>query len=612
MPIPRRLLLGMAIGLVTAGLLSAVAMSGSGVSVGDLGGAISLLVTGALVGIGYALLFQPVSGGHVENLMSGIALGVIAWVVLPMNVYPALMGSGPIWEAATAAVLFPQLIASLLQGGFIGLAYGLAYELSAERLGLAKPESMVAPVPISMRIVIIGGGYAGVNAAQELEQELEDEPSVGIWLISQTNYLLYTPMLSEVSASAVDSQHISPPLRSFFRRVQVVQGAVGRVDLKQQTVHLVPDARSPQRELPFDHLVLTPGAVPNFFGIKGVEAEAFTFKSLEDAVLLRNQMIDMFERANFETEAEERCPMLTFVVAGGGFAGVELIGAMNDFTRGILPYYPNIPPEEVRLILIHAGDTILPELSASLGEYAQKKLEERGVEFKLGVRVTGAEPGAVLLNDEVLPAETFVWTAGNKPSPLLATLGLPTTKRGQIEVNAELGVSGVPGLWAAGDCARVPDLDTGKFVPPTAQHALREGKVLGYNVAASIRGRPLKTFRYKTRGSMAALGHQLAVAEVLGYRFSGFLAWLMWRAFYLSKLPTLEKQARVGLDWLLDIFFAPDIVQTIDFSRSKLTGSPDEDTRRGSRKRIRSRSGGDQMTVPSPRDRSRRIDPRLE
>jgi NADH dehydrogenase len=209
----------------------------------------------------------------------------------------------------------------------------------------------------------------------------------------------------------------------------------------------------------------------------------------------------------------------------------------------------------------------LPELSESLGKYAREKLEERGIEFKLGVRVTGAEPGKVFLGDETLSTETFIWTAGNKPSPILESCGQPLTKRGQIEVNSHLAVPGMPGLWAAGDCAQIPDLSTGKFCPPTAQHALREGKVVGYNVAATIKGKPLKTFNFKTLGSLAALGHQLAVAEIMGYRFSGFLAWLMWRGIYLSKLPTLDKQVRVGLDWLLDVFFPPDIVQTIDFSR---------------------------------------------
>lgn len=572
MYIIRRLILGAVIGLAISGLMLVFldidsSRSGNSVSVADLGGTVALLAVGFIIGASYAVLFQPIPKGHPENLMNGLVLGLFAWVVLAVNVFPGLTGSAPMWGATAAASLFPQLISYLLQGGFIGLTYGLVYQGLAGRLRLAAPDSDRTAAAITTRVVVLGGGYAGVSAAKVLERELADHPHVAIFLVSQTNYLLHTPMLSEVSASTVDAQHISPSLRSFFRRVQVVQGAVEEVDLKQRIVHLAPDPRSPHRELPFDHLVLTLGSVPNFFGNKEVEREAFTFKSLEEGVLLRNQIIDMFERADFETDPAKRRQMLTFVVAGGGFAGVELIGGLNDFARGMLPFYPNISPEELRLILVHSRDTILPELSASLGKYAQEKLNERGVEFKLGVRVTGARPGAVLLGEEEISTETFIWTAGNKPNPALETLGLPLTKRGQVEVNTELAVPNVPGLWAAGDCAQVPDVSTGKFCPPTAQHALREGKVIGYNIAAVIKNRPLKTFSFKTLGSLAALGHQLAVAEIMGYRFSGFLAWLMWRSIYLSKLPGFDKQLRVGLDWILDVFFPPDIVQTIDFSR---------------------------------------------
>jgi NADH dehydrogenase len=569
----RRLLLGAIIGLGVAGLMLlvvnlSVAMSGRGVTVTELGGAGGLLVAGVLLGASYAALFQPDHGGHLDNLMSGLVVGLLAWVILALNLYPVLGGSSPMWQAAAVVLTLPELIALLWQGGLIGLVYGLIYQGAGERLALAEPERPLTDPPITTRVVILGGGYAGVSVAQALERELAAEPGVGIWLVSETNYLLHTPMLSEVSASTVQAQHISPVLRSFFRRVQVVQGAVARIDLERRVVQLAPDARSPQRELAFDHLVLTLGSVPNFFGNAGVEAEAFTFKSLEEAVLLRNQVIDMFERADFEPDEARRRRMLTFAVAGGGFAGVELIGGLNDFARSLLPYYSNISPHELRLVLIHSRQTILPELSERLGQYAQQKLEARGIEFRLGVRVTGAEPGRVLLGDDDLATETFVWTAGNQPNPMLADLGLPLTQRGQLEANTELEVSGAPGVWAAGDCAQIPDLSTGKFCPPTAQHALREGKVLGYNIAARIKGKPLKTFHFKTLGSLAALGHQLAVAEIMGYRFSGFLAWLMWRGIYLSKLPTLDRQVRVGLDWLLDVFFPPDFVQTIDFSRA--------------------------------------------
>jgi NADH dehydrogenase len=568
----RRILLGMAVGLIIAGLMVSVITGVPGVlspsiTVMDLGGTSGLLAAGMLTGSVYAWLFRPTPGDHAEHLLTGLVMGLITWVVLSVNVLPALMGESPMWEVRSVRHFFPALVAYLFQGSFIGLIYGLIYISVAKPWHLSEPEPSLAAPVATTRVVIVGGGYAGVYAAQTLERELGDVPNVGIWLVSDTNHLLHTPMLSEVSASAVAAQHISPALRSFFRRVQVVQGYVERVDLEKRVINLTSGAHGARKALSFDHLVLATGSVPDFFGNAGIEAHARTFKSLGDAVLLRNQVIDVFERADFEPDAHKRRSLLTFVVAGGGFAGVELIGALNDFARGMLPHYPNIAPEELQLILVHAHETILEELGESLGKYAQKKLERRGVKFILGTRVTGAETGRVFLGERVLDAETLVWTAGNRPSPLLETLGLPLTERCQIETSPEMAVPGTPGLWACGDCARIPDLATGGSCPPTAQHALREGKLLGHNVAASIKGTPLKRFKYDALGSLAALGYQVAVAEILGFRFSGFLAWLMWRGIYLVKLPALDRQLRVGLDWLLDIFFPPDMVQTIGFSR---------------------------------------------
>jgi NADH dehydrogenase len=573
----RRALLGMAIGLTIAGAMIAAigiiaGISGEGVTPMGLGGSAGLLAAGVLTGGSYAWLFRPRPGRHMVHLLNGLVLGLIVWVILSVNVLPGLMGQSPMWEIGTVRGFFPALVAYLFQGAFIGLIYSLVYLRAVEPWNLTEPEPSATPPTITTRVVIVGGGYAGVNAVQTLERALGDHPHVGIWLVSDTNYLLHTPMLSEVSASAVDAPHISPVLRNFFRRVQVVQGCVDRVDLERRTVHWSSGTRGSEQALSFDHLVLATGSVPDFFGNAGIEAQAFTFKSLRDAVLLRNQVIDVFERADFERDPQKRRRLLTFVAAGGGFAGVELMGALNDFARGMLPYYPNIPPEELQFILVHAHEAILEELSESLGRYAQKKLEQRGVQFILGERVIGAEPGRVFLGERILEAETFIWTAGNKPSPLLKTLGLPLTKRGQIETDANLAVPGATGLWAAGDCARIPDLSTGGFCPPTAQHALREGKALGRNVATSIRGDSPKPFKYRTLGSLAALGYQVAVAEILELRFSGFLAWLMWRGIYLVKLPTLEKQVRVGMDWLLDVFFPPDMVQTIGFSRTMTNG----------------------------------------
>lgn len=570
----RRVAVGLVLGLAVAALqLVLVTQSAMltteraladayAISIADLGGPVRLLVAGALLGVTYALIFRPAPGGHADNVMSGMVLGVVGWVLFALNLFPLLKGSPPMWQIEFAADIFPKLIAYVLQGSLIGLIYGLI----CYRIGLFQPQSQPAQPDSVTNVVIIGGGYAGVSAAQSMDKAWANAPEFQVWLISEHNYLVHTPMLSEVSSSAVTPQNISPPLRAFFKRVRVISGEVTAVDWTANKITLKPDHRYPHREIPFDMLVVAAGGVPNFFGNRDVEAHTLTFKSLSDSMALRNQMIEMFERADFESDPVAKRRMLTFAVVGGGFAGVELIGGLNDFGRGMLPYYPNVRADDMRFVLIHTRDTILPELSEELGRLAQEKMAARGVEFILNSRVTGAEPGAVILGDEKILAETVVWTAGNRPSPVVDLLGVELTRRGQIPVTATMCSSERPELWAAGDCAQIPVPDVeGQFYPPTAQHALREGKLLGQNVVAASRGEAPQPFVYKSVGSLAALGHQLAVAEIFGMRFSGFLAWLMWRGIYLAKLPNLDKRLRVLFEWILDVFFPPDIVQTIDF-----------------------------------------------
>ena len=562
----RRFIAGLLIGLAVAVLeviLMALGPTAAPVGTdGNAGGAMRLLVAGASLGGAFALLFRPAPGGHPENVMGGVVMGVVAWAVLAISLFPILSADAPRWRVDTAARMVPELVAYVLHGSLTGFLYGLV----SERLRLA-PAARPSPQPAAKaNVVIVGGGYAGVSAAEALDKAFADDPGVDVWLVSKTNYLVHTPMLSEVSSSAVSPQHISPPLRSFFRRVHVVQGEVAGVDWARGRVDLNPGVRSPHRSLAFDHLLITTGCVPGFFGNRDIEANTLTFKSLQDSMRLRNRIIDRFERADFEQKPATKRQLLTFVVVGGGFAGVELVGGINDFGRGMLPYYPNIAPDDVRFVLVHPGDVILPELTESLGRFSQEKMAARGVEFIPNKRVTGAGPGMIVIGDESLAADTVVWTAGNQPNPIVHELGVQLTRRGQIPVSSELRSVENPALWAAGDCARVPvPGDAGSFYPPTAQHAFREGKLLGRNVAAAIRGSPLQPFDFKALGSLAALGHQLAVAEVLGWRFSGFLAWIMWRAIYLSKLPNMEKRLRVLLDWVLDVFFPPDIVQTMSF-----------------------------------------------
>jgi NADH dehydrogenase len=279
----------------------------------------------------------------------------------------------------------------------------------------------------------------------------------------------------------------------------------------------------------------------------------------------------MFELADHESEECIRRQLLTFVIAGGGFAGVELAGAINDFARGILADYPHLRQEDVNVILVHSRDAILPELSHALGAYARRSMEARGIHFELGRRVTDARPGLVVLDDREIPAHTLVWTAGTIPNPLMRETGLEVDRRGAVRVNTTLAIPGHCGLWAIGDCAAVVDAKSGRSCPPTSQFALREGRVLARNIKATIQDKRLEDFHFDSLGGFCIVGHHTACAELnlpwpirKAVRFSGLLAWLMWRGIYLSKLPGLERKVRVFIDWTTELFFPRDIVQTID------------------------------------------------
>jgi len=259
--------------------------------------------------------------------------------------------------------------------------------------------------------------------------------------------------------------------------------------------------------------------------------------------------------------------MLTFVVDGGGFAGAEVAGGLNDFARGLLAYYPRIPPGDVQIVLVHSRDRILPELSESLASYALEHMRARGVTFKLEARVTDARRGMVVLNPpEEVPTETLVWTAGTRPHPLLGTLGVDNDPRGAVVVGATLAVPGQPGVWALGDCAAVPDTKTGRACAPTAQFAIREAATLAQNIHAAVRGRPMKSFHFDALGTLCVVGHHTACAEIKGLRFSGLFAWILWRTIYLAKLPGLERKAHVLGDWTIELFFPRDIAQTVDLT----------------------------------------------
>jgi NADH:ubiquinone reductase (H+-translocating) len=347
--------------------------------------------------------------------------------------------------------------------------------------------------------------------------------------------------------------------------VQFFQGEVQSVDLERRVVTVAHGFDHHPHELEYDRLVLGLGSTTNFFNLPGLEENAVTMKTLADAINLRNRLIAVLEEADTECCSALRRPLLTVVVAGAGFAGVETIAGLNDFLHEAIRYYPNLRPDQVRVVLVHPGPVILPELNESLGRYAQKKLEKRGVEIRLNCKVTGYDGIlATLSNGEVVACKTVIWTAGTTPSMLLNDL--PCEKqRGRLVVDETLELKNRPGVWALGDCALIPDRKRRGFYPPTAQHALREGRVVGRNIVASLHGGEKKAFSFSTVGQLAAIGRRTGVANILGVNFSGFIAWWLWRTIYLSKLPRFEKKLRVALDWTLDVLFSKDLVQFVNF-----------------------------------------------
>ena len=414
------------------------------------------------------------------------------------------------------------------------------------------------------KIIIAGGGFAGLYAAKYFDKHFARRRDVEVTLISRENFILFTPMLHEVAAGDLSPADIVNPLRRILRHVNIVEAEVERIDLAARTIRCSAGVHDSDLEFQFDHLLLTIGSETNFFDIPGVRDWAVTMKSLADATLLRNRVVALLEEAALEKDEAIRRQLLTFVTAGGGFAGVETTGAINDFVRDTVKFYPSLREEMIRVVVIHPGKFLLPELGEELGRYAERKLSQRNVEITKGARVAGYDGSVVKLTDGTsINAATLIWTAGVKPSAVIESLGCEK-ERSRVLVNEYLAVPGVSGLWAAGDCAAVPDgYETGTFFPPTAQHGLREAIVAAQNIEASILNRPLKPFVFKTLGQLATIGRHTGVAMMFGFKFSGFLAWAMWRTVYLLKLPRLTKKLRVVTGWTLDLLFGREIEQLI-------------------------------------------------
>jgi NADH dehydrogenase len=531
------------------------------------------LALAGVIGVSFALVSGHSQHAYIDSLMTGASFGIPLWASLSIIIFPIIKGQTPQWTAAGMRALLPQLTGWVLYGASVGLLLQVLRDLAFKR---TSAEAEVSPTRLlpNKHIVILGGGFGGMSTAEHLEHFFGADQSVEFTLVSETNALLFTPMLAEVAGSSLEPTHISSPLRTALHRTRVIRGRASQIDLEGCRVTLTLGDGSTTQILTYDHLVLALGAVTNYLGLENVQRRAFDFKSLLDAIRIRNHVIEMFERADREPDELTRQEILTFVVAGGGFAGVELAGALNDFARGMLADYPSLRPEYLRVILVHSRERILPELSAPLAAYALECMRERGVTFKLNARVADARQGRVTLKpEEEIRAQTLVWTAGTTPNPLLKTLRVERDKRGAVVVDSTMAVPNFPGVWALGDCAAVADSRTAKPCPPTAQFALREARTLAKNICASVHGKPLTPFHFDSLGALCVVGHQTACAELTipfvrskSLRFSGLMAWMMWRAVYLAKLPGLERKARVLVDWTMELFFPRDIVQTIDLS----------------------------------------------
>jgi NADH dehydrogenase len=391
-----------------------------------------------------------------------------------------------------------------------------------------------------------------------------DRP-VEVTLVSKTNYLLFLPMLPEAASGSIELTHIMSPLRPLIPHTRVRIESVQSVDLAQQTVTTLQPSTRREQVLPWDYLVIALGNIVDLSGLAGVAQHGLPIKTIGDALYIRNRAIEMLDGAEAVTDPDERRRLLTFVVAGGGFSGVELAAELNAFLRDAARAYHTILPQDIRLVLLHSGERLLPELSAGLASFAQRQLQWQGIELKLRTRLAAATAQEVILQSgERLAANTLVVAVGAGANPVLRSLDA-AMDRGRLKVDRTLLLEGHSRVWALGDCAAVPDpkaTQADRYVPPTAQFALREGRTVARNIVAAMEGRPPQPFTFAGLGQLVSLGQHTAVAELFGsIKVSGLLAWLMWRGFYLFRLPGFERKLRVWVDWTLDLFSRRDLAQ---------------------------------------------------
>ncbi|NED82274.1 NAD(P)/FAD-dependent oxidoreductase [Streptomyces sp. SID11233] len=425
--------------------------------------------------------------------------------------------------------------------------------------------------PPGARILVVGGGYVGMYTALRLQRKLKQRLRSGeaeIVVVTPDPYMTYQPFLPEAAAGSISPRHVVVPLRRVLPDCTIVIGEARRIDPVERVATVTTLATGEDGtgavEIPYDEIVIAPGSVSRTLPVPGLADHGFGFKTIEEAIGLRNHVIEQMDIASATRDPAIRDAALTFVFVGGGYAGVEALAELEDMARYTARYYHNIKAEDLKWILVEATGRILPEVGESMGTYAVRELRGRNIDVRLETRLESCEDRVAVLSDgSRFPTRTLVWTAGVKPAPLLAATGLPLNERGRLVCTAKLTVEGTEHTWAAGDAAAVPDLtsdEPGRETAPNAQHAVRQAKVLAENIVASMNGEPLTEYRHSYAGSVASLGLHKGVAHVYGRRLKGYPAWLMHRVYHLSRVPTFNRKARVLAEWTLAGLFKREIV----------------------------------------------------
>jgi NADH dehydrogenase len=424
------------------------------------------------------------------------------------------------------------------------------------------------------RILVVGGGYVGMYTALRLQKRLRSElraRRVEVIVVDPRSYMTYQPFLPEAAAGSLEPRHVVVPLRRVLDKCEVLTGRVDSVDHQARVARIQPP-RGEAYDLSYEVIVLAPGSVARTLPIPGLAEQGIGFKQVEEAIALRNQVLEKLDIATTVTDHAARRALLTFVFVGGGYAGIEALAELEDMATYATRYYPELSKGDIRFVLVEATGRILPEVGEDLGRYTVEQLRQRRIDVRLNTRLESCVDGHIVLSDgEEFDAETLVWTAGVKANPMLARTDLPLDAKGRLRCRTDLRVEGVDGAWGAGDGAAVADVTgpPGATTSPSAQHAVRQAKVLGDNIARVLNGRSPEVYAHKHVGSVASLGLHKGVAQVYGIKLRGFPAWFMHRTYHVSRVPTLNRKFRVVLDWTLALFFRRDIVSLGSLQRPR-------------------------------------------